>query len=367
METQANQQTPAPTPTPVNQSPEPAPVTTQGASPASSTPDYGLTGERPQAQVGPRARTEEGPSLEEILRFDPFGPPPATPPVTPPAATPAPTIATPPPTPAPQAAPPAPTPPPAPPAPAAPDPRDARIADLEQKINALRGAITAQQQQPNGATAPGAANAAAPAEEPIEFPQTDYQIGIPDAMIAGLAAEDPAVRKQNMEALVRGTAKIIHAEVIKMMRKEVDTRLPGRFQQLFQVQQEHQRIRDDYFGKFPTHRNFAPLVSQITSQVLQAYGNPPWSEAVRDMVGSQVNNYLMAAMAAGQAPPMTAPQVVPPAPGQVPAPAAPAPVATPGASSHPHVFGGNASPIVATAPSGVLPPNSPDAISRTIF
>lgn len=377
---------PAPTSAPATVAPSQDAAATASAIQHAPPADDGLTGEQTHLSATERSQASPPPDqsdLGAILSWDPFGPPPpaGTPPAVPdapphpsaasaPAAAPSGPAPTPPgPGPAvpPSTVPAAATPPPAPPVAAPPDPRDQQIAQLTRDLNLLRTTMEGVTRALPAAASPAAAPQQA--QEDYMFPETDYAIQLHDNMVAGLASEDPAVRKANMEALVRGVAKIVHKEVVTAYRKDLDRQIVPRVQRTLAAQREQEAIRSDYFGTYPHHQQFSSLVAQVTQQVFAETGAQGWNADVRDRIGARVQSFIQAAV--GGTAPLPATAMVPPVAHGAPsvAPAA-GPVPTPSASSAPkppHVFGGAASPAMAPVPPGGEPPNSPGSIYSTLF
>jgi hypothetical protein len=178
--------------------------------------------------------------------------------------------------------------------------------------------LRAQQQAP----AP-----AAPAEP--ELPPYDFNI--PDGIVDGLAAEEPAQRRAALSALVKGVSQAVH----KTVREEMHTTIGERMNGAFSQQQQQQATFNDFYGAYPQYNTpqLRQLVALAASQVVQETGVTVWSPQLRDMIAQRVSTLV---------PPQP---VVPPAPGlqPTPAPAVP-PAPAPAPTNPPHVMRQNASP-----------------------
>lgn len=288
------------TPEPSGAAAAPAPA------PAASAPASSAASPAPSAPAAPAAAPPasgnapaDGETLRAALMYDPFAEP--TPPkgvgndpAQPPTALPA----------APPAAPPV-APVVAPPAP--PD----HLSVIAQGVQHL---LQTQQQSPPQGQQPSADPMA-----DIDVP--GYNFTIPDGMVAALAHEDPAVRKQGIGALIQGTAQNIHRVVFHAARQHIEREVPRMVAHAIQQDREQRVIFDDFYGTHKELNNPAlhPLVVNVASQMMRQQGFMGWTPQFRDAVAMQVKGILMASTGAsvpGPAPmlPAGSPPALPPSP-----------------------------------------------------
>lgn len=287
---------PAPSASPAPAAAPPAPGPSSAPSPAPSGTPPGSS----SAQV-------QEPGAREAFVFDPFGP--AEPPAAPPAAEPA------------QAAPPGAPPASAPagPAPGAPSSPPSTEAALAEIVNQNREVL---ERIANGQPAP-----AAPAQAPSQQDDTPaYAFNVPDPIMAAMASEDPAVRRQGVNTLVQGLGRAIHRTIVTQMRGEFMQVMQNYVANAQQHQQTVAEIKRDYFSAYPQHNHpqLAPIIRQISVDVAGEWRSQKWDAKMRDEVGSRVERFLAqfraapAASPAPAAPPMQTPPGARPAPSNLP-------------------------------------------------
>ena len=277
-------------------------TTETAPAPEAPTPE----GPAPSEGVGtPGVRRDALPdadaSVKAIFEHDYFGPS-AEPeqgsgepkPSTPPKPTAAPTPAAPGQKP-PEAAPPA---PPAAPL-AGPEPAP-EVKALRDELETLRAQV--------------AANAPKPAPQaPPEVQLPEYNFTLPKEMVDLLGSEDPAQRSQGLQAFARGIARGTHHQVVTEMRKELASVLPMLIAQNVTGHSERQKIRSDFYGKYPEFDSddLRPMVDNVARQVAKETGAKGWTPDLRDKIALRMRA-IAQGIIPGPAP--AAPQVPAPAP-----------------------------------------------------
>lgn len=263
----------------------------------------------------PSAPAGGGENVQQILNFDPFEPTSAglpqanTPQPTDPNAVPQPGQA---PQPGQVAAPTAPQ----------VDPNAERLERIEAALAAMAAQGRGFQPQE-----PGAPQAPQSGTQPQgQQPQRNYNFQFTPELMQGLNHEDPNVRNQSLVNLVNGVGEIIHNTVLQQvqtMLQSVREEVPQVAQTTTQQLAEHQKVFDDFYGKFPelNQPTFHALVGQIAKSFYDKNPRAGWSPALRDEIGREVYRILKWPVpGARTAAPQPAPQTTPSARGGTPAP-----------------------------------------------
>lgn len=210
-----------------------------------------------QEQVPETPDTEQAPQapqvdeLEQVLRFDPFDVEPTQPlpdPETPPEPT---SVVEAQPT------------EPAPPA----GPTTEQFRQFETQLAELRGMLSARPVQPDPA------NESTPGEEDLGVP--DYGFTLPDQLITMMTSGDPEQTRQALGAYAAGVARIVHQNVVRQFRTEMQESVPRAIQSTqAQRQQQEQWFQDFYdpeTGYADLNRpELRSIVVNSAKQVLQA-------------------------------------------------------------------------------------------------
>ena len=172
--------------------------------------------------------------------------------------------------------------------------------DLLQQSNKTMQALLDRQ------TAPPAQTPTAAATTPTTS-VPDYAVNLPDDLMEGLASEDLATRKANMNALIKGTAQVIHRTVMQhveqRMQQVVPTMVTGHAHEI----SEQQRIHKDFYGKYPNLVGAQALVGQEAAALSVELGaGASWNDTFRDAVHARVMQVLQ-----GVRPAATPPAVAP--------------------------------------------------------
>lgn len=253
-----------------------------------ANPNEGPTGTTPiQDEGGPGIAPEK---VDEILNFDPFGPPeegekkgeeaPKEGAPQGEGADPAkgPAGEEPPKDPAPA------------PAPAAPDP----LAALQRTI---------EQQQQQIATLLSKMPEAKPAEQPkAEEVKPAYNFQAPPALVQALNHEDEATRTQALSLLINSVMNRIHLDVTKAIEERIGKltqELPTQVQHLAQQTTQVQRIEQDILGAYPVladNSQLRQLFFNTMAQIAQARQNAglsvQYSAELRDAAAAQLSATL---------------------------------------------------------------------------
>jgi hypothetical protein len=150
--------------------------------------------------------------------------------------------------------------------------------------------------------APAAAPSPQAAPPEVPLPTHGYAFTIPDALVAAMASDNPAERGQAIGALVQGTARNIHSEVVRHMRGEIMRAVPQLIQRAIAESSTQQAVANDFYGTYPEFNRpeIKQLVGTIAPQVAQRMGIQGWTPALRDAVAQEVRNLL--ASVSGQVP-----------------------------------------------------------------
>ena len=181
---------------------------------------------------------------------------------------------------------------------------------LAAQISTLTEIVSRQQpaapQQPQGPQAPE-----------VAIPDHGYQFNIPEGLDTALVSDDPATRRTALQALIQGTSRTVHTEVVKSMRQEFARILPQIVNSMITQSRSQQNVAQDFYGKYTQFANpiFRPLVQQIGMQVARERGAQGWTPELRDAIGERVLQVLQAAGFQGQggAPQVPAPSLNGPA------------------------------------------------------
>lgn len=195
------------------------------------------------------------------------------------------------------------------------------VAKLQKVVDeqaAQIRALTAAVSQPRATPAE-----AAPKKEEPKGPK--YQLGVPDAIIEGFTSDDPKVAKTALEHLVSGLANRIWEDLtveLGNLRKEI----PQIAANTSRTLNTTEAIQQDYYGKYPSHRPLAPIVTQVATQLASEFATAGklrgWNEEFREEVAKRINTLIASA---GGTPAAAQPAGQQPPAGQSPPAAKPAP------------------------------------------
>lgn len=151
-------------------------------------------------------------------------------------------------------------------------------------------------------------------QQPQGDPLPDYNWNVPEALVTAMGSEDPAERRMALQALIRGVATGIHAQVRQEYMSRLQgmaTEVPRVMQQQLRQQHEQQQIYQDFYGTYPqlADPRIRPLVMQVAQEEIQRNPNVTWNAEFRDRVAKQTMGLLQqyAQGAGAKTPPPAAP------------------------------------------------------------
>lgn len=280
--------------------PASAPSAAPAAAPAASAPAPASSqpSSAPAASPSPvpSGADREAARVQEVIDYDPFGPPaePSTPAAAP--ATPDPA--------APSAAPASGQPEPAASSPAAP--ATPAAVNLSPEDRALLTNLANAAAQP--ASTPRA-------DQPSPDETPPYAFNVPDPIMALMASEVPAERKRGVEVLLQGALRATHQTIVTQMRGEFMKVMQTFVAQQFEQQKVAQTVQSDYFGKYKEHDipQLRPIIRQLAGQLAVERNASSWTPQLRDELATRVNAFLAQfRTAAPAAPAPAAPALTPP-------------------------------------------------------
>lgn len=175
---------------------------------------------------------------------------------------------------------------------------EALAAQISTLTDIVSRQAAGQQPQPAGPPVPD-----------VELPSHGYQFTIPEGLDTALISDDPATRRTALQALIQGTSRTVHSEVVRSMRAEFGRILPQIVNSMMQQSRSQQSVAQDFYGKFTQFTNpvFRPLVQQVGMAVARETGATAWSPELRDMIGERVMQVLQSAGFQPQGTPPPAP------------------------------------------------------------
>jgi hypothetical protein len=226
------------------------------------------------------------PSLDEVLKFDPFGPPkaPAADKTTSPAQTADAKRADGKPGTTPQA-----------PKPGTADAKPATPQAPSKTPEQLIAEHTASIRQMLE-RAPQTAPAAPAAKDEPEAPK--FNLGIPDQLLSAMSSEDPKERSLATHALVNGVANAVWRETQNMFREQIDqvvAAFPRIIESHIAARTEQQRVFNDFYGTYKQFNGpqWVPLVQAHTVQLMNEMAQQGiqingWTPEMRDEIANRI-------------------------------------------------------------------------------
>jgi hypothetical protein len=193
------------------------------------------------------------------------------------------------------------------PAPAAPSPTPAagtapapQVDPTVQALTAQVQALTAHIAQLQGQTGQQGAGQQTPQtgqadqlQQEFQNPLTDYRLAMPDDVASAVFNEDPGVARQGLTHVINATAREVHLRTLRHVDQLINQRLQSYGQQTAD-QQRQERMRNEYFGAYPQHRD--PATQMIVAQEAQVMwgANPAqtWDQDAINALGQRVNARL---------------------------------------------------------------------------
>jgi len=138
-------------------------------------------------------------------------------------------------------------------------------------------------------------------EEGPKIPE--YNFNIPDPLINLLTSEKVEDFKTGVQALAKGIAGAIHAQMAVHMSEQFDPRFQSMPQQIMQIlgaQTQAKAVSDDFYGTYPelNHPSIKGLVKQTGEALAKKLGKTAWDKELRDATATEVKAIM--AIAAGQ-------------------------------------------------------------------
>lgn len=185
--------------------------------------------------------------------------------------------------------------------PAAPQPADdsaLRLASLQATVDALQRELAEARSQPAGA-APATPTAPS-SEQPAAEQPYRYALTLPQPVQEALMGDDPAKVVQAINSIVNDLGTIVHNTVIAQVRSEVRSAFQNFAGMATEAQtgdtreQARQKGLEEYYGKFPTHKNelIEPIIRSENMKLSAAYPNAPFDDNYQNALGARVNAAL---------------------------------------------------------------------------
>lgn len=201
--------------------------------------------------------------------------------------------------------------PPAPPgAPTDTELLNAKIAELQTQLTALKS--------PPGGQPPGGAPAAPGGQPPAGQEESEvppYDFTIPPQLMQLLDSENPTERQQGYGALLKGTAQVVHKTLMGQMVQvvsEMSRAIPSVINEQLQSYQTAQAIFQDFYGEYKdlNRPELRGLVQETAKQVMTETGLKTWGPALRQAIAARVYGVLGRQLP-GMSRPPAAPPVIP--------------------------------------------------------
>ena len=179
----------------------------------------------------------------------------------------------------------------------APSSQEPSVQALQAQVQALI-AQNAQllerfQTQGAGSQAPQQGSSDQQGQQQVD-PYMDYRFAIPDDVANAIFNEDPNVARQGLSHLINSLGRVVHERVIKSVTERVLPQTLGEFQGNLSLSTQQERMRTEYFGAFPQHKD--PGTRLIVAQEAQAMWtqNPQlqWDQNAMNALGARVNQRL---------------------------------------------------------------------------
>lgn len=171
--------------------------------------------------------------------------------------------------------------------------QDPTVQALQAQVQALTAHIaqlTQGGQQGAGQQTPQSGQGE---QQPQQHPLMDYRLAMPDDVANAVFNEDPGVARQGLQHVINAVGREIHGRVIRHVDELIGQRLQSYGQQST-VQQQQERMRQEYFAAFPQHND--PATQLIVAQEAQVLwgANPAlaWDENSKNALGARVNARL---------------------------------------------------------------------------
>jgi hypothetical protein len=182
------------------------------------------------------------------------------------------------------------------PAPAArPDPEmGLRLQNLEAQNAALQSQIRQLLDRGSTGQQGGQPDPSKPADTPADPAKEIIQLAAPADVVKAILGDDfDANQQAGINHLISATATAVYRRAMQDVSALVDNRLQS-YQGQNEQQAAIQKMRDDYYGKFPDHTNplFEPLIQSEYQALHASMPGLIWNEQTRDALGARVTSKL---------------------------------------------------------------------------
>lgn len=150
-----------------------------------------------------------------------------------------------------------------------------------------------------------------PKDQPEEDQLPEYNFNVPPQLMQAIESEDPAVRKQGIESLLRGVAMAVHRNIRDESNAFQNKRLPDMVNAMIQQSTVASEVHRDFYGKYPelNQPHLRHLVQQVGAEIMQQTRTTQWSPRLRDAIAARVKQVVQF----GPQPSAQPPAPVPPA------------------------------------------------------
>lgn len=124
-----------------------------------------------------------------------------------------------------------------------------------------------------------------------------FQLGVPDAIINALASEDVGERKVAVHAIVNGVANAVWREantLVQTVVQELVQSIPRFIEGHQTLAREQQQVASDFYGTYAVFNKseFVPLMQNIGMQIAQEMTTrnqtPKWNTEMRDEIANRM-------------------------------------------------------------------------------
>jgi len=156
----------------------------------------------------------------------------------------------------------------------------------DQSADYWRGIAEAREAELKSAKAPKEAEK----KDELEIPGYDFDI--PNQLIEKLTSDKVEDFKVGVQALAKGIAGAIHAQMYGHLKKTYDPRLeglPAQAMQMFQAYQQNLAIANDFYGTYPelNHQPLRPVIQKLGEDVAKELGKKEWDQELRDEIAKR--------------------------------------------------------------------------------
>lgn len=133
-------------------------------------------------------------------------------------------------------------------------------------------------------------------------PAPKFNLKTPPQLVAAMGSEDPNERAVAIDSLVNGIANTVWNNMLEEMGSRFKG-IPQMIQRHIDSGTQQKTMMDDYYGKYPTHKDLGPMVAATAQKIAQEKGYKAWTPAFRDEVGAAVDA-IIKSFGGGKEPPL---------------------------------------------------------------